>query len=227
MNFNNPPPPPLLQPKKSSAGKWLGIGCLVLLALLVLGGFIAYALVKTFLSGLVDQYTDAQPRAIPALAMPANQAQAVCARVDAFQAALKAGQATQPLTLSGPDINALIKYHPAWSNMADKVNVSIEGSKIRGEVSIPLDALFKQAKGRYLNGTGVITVQLVDGRLFIFLDSLEVKGQALPEEFMKAFRSENLAQNVNTDEKSAEAIAKFESISVQNGKIVIVPKKTQ
>jgi hypothetical protein len=218
-------PPPAPQPKRSSTGKWVGIGCLITIALLVVGGFITYAVVKSVLVGLMDEYTDTQPRNLPQVTMAESQAKAVCARVDTFLAALKADQAVAPLVLSGDDINALIKYHPAWNKMAGLAYVTIEGSKIKGEVSLQLDAIAKQTKGRYLNGTGVISVQLVDGRMFIFLDSLEVKGKAVPEEFMKSFRSENLAKNANTDEKSAAAIAKFESITVQDGTIRIVPKR--
>ena len=196
-----------------------------LLALLVLGGFIAYALVKTLVVGLMEQYTDTQPRALPQLNMPETQARAVCARVNAFQAALKDGKATDPLLLSGDDINALIKYHPSWSKAASNVYVSVENTKIRGEVSIPLDTISSKAKGRYLNGSGMISVQLMDGRLLIFLDKLEVKGKELPEEFIKAFRSENLAKNANEDKKTAESLARLESVTVRDGQIRVVPKQ--
>lgn len=224
MDSPSVPPP---APKPSGRGKWLGIGCLVILALLIVGGFIAYMGIKTFLVGLVNQYTDTQPRALPQLTMPESQAQTICARVDVFQAALKAGQATEPLVLSGNDINTLITYHPSWKNtMASIVYVTLENDKIRGEVAIPFDAITKRVKGRYLNGMGIIGVHLVDGRLFIFLDSLEVKGKTVPEEFMKTFRSENLAKKANTDEKTAAFLAKIESITVQNGQMRIVPKKT-
>ncbi len=223
MNSSPYPPPP--QPQRSSTGKWLGIGCLVLLALLVVGGFIAYALVKTFLTGVLEKYTDPQPRALPQLAMSADAASAVCARVDAFQAAMAAGKTPEPLALSGADINALIKYHPNWSNAAGNVYVSIASDKIRGDVSIPLDALTPMTKGRYLNGSGVISVQLMSGRLALFLDQIEVKGKQVPEEFMKAFRNENLAKGVNENPKTAESLARLESIAVQGDRIVITPKK--
>ena len=218
-----PPPPP--QPQRSHTGKWIGIGCGSLLALLVLGGFIAYALVKTLVVGLMEQYTDTQPRDLPQLSMPETQAREVCVRVNAFQAALKDGKASEPLLLSGDDINALIKYHPSWSKAASNVYVSVENTKIRGEVSIPLDTISSKAKGRYLNGSGMISVQLMDGRLLIFLDKLEVKGEELPEEFMKAFRSENLAKNANEDKKTAESLARLESITVRDGQIRVVPKQ--
>lgn len=221
----NTMPPQLPQPKRSHTGKWIGIGCLVVIAILVAGGVIAYALLKGVFYNLLDEYTDTQPRALPQLAMPETHARMVCARADAFQAALAAGKASEPLALSGNDVNALIKYHPAWSNASGNVYVSIVNDKIRGDVSIPLDALTPMTKGRYLNGSGVISVQLMAGRLAIFLDQLEVKGKEVPEEFMKSFRSENLAKNVNENPKTAEALARLESIIVQGGRIVITPRK--
>ena len=220
-----PPPPP--QPQRSHTGKSIGIGCGSLLALLILGGFIGYALVKTLVVGLMEQYTDTQPRDLPQLSMPETQAREVCVRVNAFQAALKDGKASEPLLLSGDDINALIKYHPSWSKAASNVYVSVENSKIRGEISIPLEGISQKAKGRYLNGSGVISAQLMDGRLLIFLDSLEVKGKDVPEEFIKAFRSENLAKDVNENEKMAESLARLESITVRDGQVRIVPKQVK
>ena len=216
-------PPPA--PKPSGIGKWIGIGCVAALALLIVGGFIAYALIKTTVVGLMNQYTATQPRALPQLVISEPQGRAICARVDAFQAALQAGQPADPLVLTADDINALIKYHPTWKYMTGAVYVTIDKNKIQGEVSIPLETITKKAKGRYLNGTGVFTIQLLDGRLLVFLDTLEVKGKPVPEEFMKAFRSENLAKNANTDEKKAAVIAKLKSITVQNDQIRIVPKK--
>ena len=223
MPLSTTPPPP---PKRSGIGKILGIGCVVVLALMIVGGFLAYGLVKTLVVGFVNQYTDAQPRTLPQLAISETQARAICERVNVFQAALQAGQATDPLVLTGDDINALIQYHPAWNKMAGKAHVTIEDNKIKGEVSFPLDIITPKAKGRFLNGTGVFTIQLLDGRLLVFLDALEVKGQPVPEEFMKPFRAENLAKDANADEKNSAIIAKFESITVQNGQIRIVPKKT-
>ncbi|MBU4198809.1 MAG: hypothetical protein KKG09_04155 [Verrucomicrobia bacterium] len=220
----NPVLPPV--PKRGGMGKWLGIGCVVVIVILIIGSILAYAFVKMLVTGLVNQYTDTQPRNLPQLVISEAQGRAICARVDAFQAALQAGQPAEPLVLTANDINALIQYHPKWKAMAGVINVTLDNNKIRGEVSIPLEKITQKAKGRYLNGTGVFTIQLMDGRLLIFLDALEVKGKPVPEEFMKPLRSENLAKDANTDEKSSAAIAKFESITVQNGQIRIVPKIT-
>jgi len=216
-------PPPI--PKKSGKGKFLGIGCAVILVLLIAGGFLAYALIKPLVIGLVNQYTDTHAKALPQLNLPETPRPAVCARVDAFQTALQAGQAAEPLVLTSRDINTLIQYHPSWNLMAGKVYVTIENNKIKGDVSIPLEIITQKAKGRYLNGTGIFALQLMDGRLLVFLDALTIKGKAVPEEFMKPLRAENLAKDANTDEKLSAAIAQIESITVQNGQIRILPKK--
>jgi len=197
-----------------------------MLALLIVGGFLAYGLIKTCVTGLMDQYTEAQPRSLPQLTISKDQARDICTRVDTFQADLQAGRASKPLVLTGNDINTLIQYHPTWNKMAGKIHVTIEDNKIRGDVSLPLELITRKAKGRYLNGMGVFNVQLMDGRLLVFLDALEVKGKSVPAEFMQPLRAENLAKNANTDAKLSTVLAKLESITVRNGQIRIVPKKT-
>jgi hypothetical protein len=219
---NQPP-----QPRRSQTGKWLGIGCLAALAILIVIIVIGYYGVKSFVGGLVNKWTDAQPRNLPQLNMPEAQAREVCARASAFWTAVRENRPTAPLLLSGDDLNALIKYEPDWSELAGKVYITINGDKIRGEISLPLEIILPMFKGRYLNGSGVWAVQLVQGRLFIFLEKIEVKGKDVPEDFMKDFRTKNLAEDVNKNEKNTAALSRLESITVQNGQLRIVPKPAQ
>ena len=109
--------------------------------------------------------------------------------------------------------------------MPGKVYVEIEGDKLHGQASLPLGDLGPMFKGRWLNGSVVFRVEMTAGRLLVFIDSLEVKGKALPEEFMKSLRAKNFAENANQDPKTAELLQKLESITVRDGRVRVTPKQ--
>lgn len=214
------------QDKKSGGcGKFIAIGCGALVILLVIGGVIAYQSVKGVVSGIVDEYTGVQALILPQVEAPDAEVQALIARVDGFSKALKDGSPSGPLVLDARAINLLINHHPSWAPVKGMVHAAIEGDQIKGQVSLPLDDLGDFAKGRFLNGSAVLKVMLASGRLFVFAESLSVKGKPLPETFMQGIRSENLAKNANNNPNGDEITQKLESITVANGKMTIVPKK--
>lgn len=213
------------QPKKDDTAKKVGTGCLIAALVAALAVFGAYLAGKSMLKRVVDGYTEAQPRALPESAMPADQALEVCGRVDRFREALKTGTAPEPLVLTGDDLNAVIAHHPDWKDLAGKVHVVIEGKRITGDVSIPLDPVGGLVKGRFLNGKGTISVLLADGRLMVFLDSLDIAGKTPPEWLMRDLKAKNLAEKVNSKPSDAAVIAKFESITVDDGRLRITPKR--
>ena len=210
--------------KKSRLGLYLGIGCLTVVVLMGVLGYFGYKGVRGIISGFVEEYTDTQPRALPEVLVDEEEARTLVANLEAFKKAVRLGQPARPLILTGSDINVLIHSDPAWEALREKVYVSIEGDHVRGEVSIPLDQLGGFAKGRYLNGSAVFTIALLDGRLLVFVNSLEVKGEMLPESFMNQLRKENLAKDTNENKDMAGVIEKLESIAVENGRLIIVPK---
>ncbi|MEI7901334.1 MAG: hypothetical protein WCK89_13870, partial [bacterium] len=121
----------------------------------------------------------------------------------------------------------LIQKNPAWSSLAGKVYVNLEGDRIHGEASIPLEQLGKFLKGRWLNGSATFRVETAAGRLLVFLDSLSVRGQAVPENFMGSFRSKNLAEDATKKPETAALLQKLESVTVRDGKLRIVAKQPQ
>jgi len=107
-------------------------------------------------------------------------------------------------------------------DLRDKVHVDIEGDKVNGQVSFPLEGIGLPAfKGRYLNGKATLKVALEGGVLRVTLDALEVKGRPVPAAFIDQIRAKNLAEDAGRNPKHAEAIRKFESIQVKDGKIII------
>ncbi len=193
------------------------------------GGFLAVRYGLNKLAAFVEKYTESAPMALTAVQMPAAEYEQLDKRVTVFTDALNAQKATPALVLNGNEINALIASNPAWKELKGKVHVAIEGDQIKSQVSIPMDEFAKvpgmsRLKGRYLNGSASLKALFEKGVLFVTIQSLQVKGQSPPEEFMSSLRAQNLAQNMHQDPKSAGVLRKIDSIEVKDGNITIKAK---
>lgn len=213
--------PPLRRPKKSGAFPWLLFGCLGGIAAVIFLVVAAIVVGRMALSGIMDRFTDTEPMPLPQSEMPAEDFVALQERVNAFNADLEAGTATEPLDLTADDINALIQNDPRWDDLKGKVFFTIEDDLITGDISMPIDAL---APGRYINGSSSFNVFLRDGMLYVHLDSLTVNGKTVPEEMMAGIRAENLAKDYVRDPEVRESLDRFESIDVSDGVVRVEPK---
>ena len=203
-----------------------GIGCLSVVVLAVIGGFFFYRGIMGFISGMSDEYTFPIPMQMPTVSMTDSEAAAVLEEVAQFSDALDHHQAVPPLVLTAREINILINRHPDWKELSGKVYVSIDGDRIKGLASIPLDSLGGMFEGRYLNGSVVFRIGLAAGRLLVFADSLEIGGKALPDAFVSAVRARNLADDVYEDPESMDVIDQLQSIAVRDGTLIIEPRRT-
>jgi hypothetical protein len=191
----------------------------ILLMLLPLGGLLLG-------KRLINQYTDAQPVALPIFQMPASEFQKLRERVNEFKEAVNERSPTAPLELSGEDINALIASEPEYEAYRGKVYVTIEGERLTAKMSAPLDRFgLKALKGRYFNGQGTFRVSLEEGALIVSPTALEAKGKPLPDRFMSQLRKKNLAADVNQNSRASVAFEKLKAIEVKNGKLVIVARE--
>lgn len=218
-------PRPVRPHKKSGGFPWLLIGCLggiAALVFLVVAGILVARMVVT---GLLENYTDTTPIELPTTEMSEEEYAALQERVDSFFDAVEAGTAMEPLELSADDINALIQNDPNWKQLKGRVHISIEEDLVTGDVSMPLDMF--GLEGRYANGSSTFSIFLRNGTLYVHLDSLTVKGNTVPEEFMAEMRNENLAKDYARDPEVREWLNRFESIDVEDGIIRITPKSVE
>jgi hypothetical protein len=213
------PEPPQAMPRQRGCFFY---GCIIASILAVL--FVILMGVITFfgyrmLSRAIDEYTSTTPRDLPKVEMPAEQITTLKDRVEAFRKAVDAGTPTEPLVLTSDDLNALIDQNPDLKGL---IYVKIEKDEVKGQVSIPLDKLnFGMVRGRYLNGEADIKASLSDGVLIVTIESVEVNGQKLPEQFITELRKQNVAKDFYKDEKASETIRKLESLEVKDGKIIL------
>jgi hypothetical protein len=213
--------------KKSSCGKYLAIGCGVLVVLGLIGAVGLYFGLKGIMGMAIEATTDAEPRELPQVPMTEREIEAVLSRANEFTQAVENGQPTEPLVLSSNEINALIQNHPDFENLADMVYVTIADDAIQGEVSIPADRFIPMevAEGRYLNGSASFTVSLSSGRLMVFLESLQIGDTQVPSDVMTEIRRKNLAENAMDNPEIKPLIQKLDTIEVKDGNLIITPKK--
>ena len=205
-------------------------GCITCLVLFLVVGLMGVLVVRYFIGQInaaIVEYTDTSPMALPKSDMPADEVKKLQERVDAFSKAAEAHTNAPPLVLTGREINALLAN--STNELKNYVSVSLDGSEVKGQISLPLEKYFKiwtiHTQGRYLNGAATMTVGLTNSTLWVKLDSLDVKGTPLPEKFMAGLRGQNMAANANNDPRESEFISRFESIVVTNGTMIFKAKE--
>jgi hypothetical protein len=198
-----------------------GTACLLLI-------LIAFLIGLHQLKRMINFYTDARPASLPTVQMAPAEIDEVKQRVESFQDAVRSGRPTPPLALTADEINAFIQTDPNFTRVKGKLYITIEGSRVKGQVSLPLDDLgLRIFRGRYLNASGIFAVRLQSGNLIVTPDVLVVKGKPLPGVYMDKFRSQNLAEALNKDPKASVALNHLQEIRVTDGKLILVPKVGQ
>jgi hypothetical protein len=211
-------------------------GCLAAVGVAVLGVIVVIFGANFAVDKLVDTYTDTEAVELPPSEISDESYNDLLARIAAFQQTTDpegepaADPGASSLALTGDEINALVARNEGFAALQDKVHLTIEGDEITGEISLPLDELpplpylADKIEGRYLNGKGSFNIDLSNGRLSIFLNEFEVKGQPLPPEVMQSLRQQNWAQDAAKDPKFREALEQFEKIEIRDGQLIIQAK---
>lgn len=230
-----PPPRPMPPAKPSSGGRTCLIagllGCGGFLTLAIILGIVGFFVGKSMLAGIIEEYTDTEPMELPAVSLSDEQLEEVAARIDSFSDALENGSATEPLVLTGDEINAWFAAEAASQgaqdfNPADHIYVVIEDDRLKGQITFPLYDFvqFDVFKGRHFNGSGEFSVSLTQGVLVVKALALEYRGKPLPAEMMKEIGNENLAEEFVKDPEAVAFFSKLDAIDVRDGRMIIVPK---
>ena len=189
---------------------------------------IAFLLGLYQLKRMLNFYTDTHPVPLPSVQMTPAEIEQVKQRVENFQDAVRSGRPTPVLSLTADEINAFIATDSNLSRVKGKLYVTIDGDRVKGQVSVPLSDLgLGIFRGRYLNGTGTFDVGLRHGALVVTAETLVVKGKPIPSVYMDKIRSENLAANLNNNPRASVGLNHLQDIRVSDGKLVLVPKVEQ
>ncbi len=223
-------PEPYASPDQAPADPSNGIlrgclfGCLFLIisgaALMICAGVGTY----WFVSGQVEKYTSTTPAEFPSVEYSEAELTALRSRLDSFGEALDQDQTPgEDLVLTAKEINILIADD---DQLRGKLFVRIDDGKLTGDVSIPTDPI-PGGKGRYFNGSATLEVSMVAGDIFVTLVDAEVNGEPLPRSFIDAMSEQNLAKDVYNNPDLRKSLRRFESISIEDDKIVLKVRRDQ
>jgi len=189
-----------------------------MLGLLLLGLF--------YVKHLVNRYTDTKPMELPTVHLsPAEAAQAK-ERFESFQQAVREHRPAKPLALSADEINALIAGGGDQETWKGKLYVGFDGDKLKGQVSVPLqDVGLSMFRGRYLNGSVTLDLSFHNGRLSVTPQTIQVKGEPLPEVYLQQIRKQNFAAALTNDPGTVAVLKGLDEIQVDEGKLVLTPKE--
>ncbi|MXX03926.1 MAG: hypothetical protein F4X08_00775 [Gemmatimonadetes bacterium] len=202
---------------------WVG-GCLSAIILLAVIVGAAYYFILQASDELVDTYTSPEPRDFARAEEGRDEALSVIDRFRDFVIALERGEETESFSLSADDINALLEYEDLLREFHGMARVDIQDDRLLAEISVPLDLFNERFEGRYLNGTGELSVEMRDGRLEVNIDRLEVGGRNIPEEFMNEIRKNNVVETLLQDPSLERFMGLVKSVKVEDGRVVIEPK---
>jgi hypothetical protein len=198
-----------------------GTACLLIILVAFLIGL--YQLKK-----MLNFYTDAGPTPLPTAHLSPAEMEQLKQRIETFQDAVRGGRPTPPLALTSDEINAFIQTDTNLARLKGKLHVTVEGDRLKGQVSLPLDELgLRIFRGRYLNGSGIFAISLQKGNLVVNADSIVVKGKPLPGVYMDKIRSQNLAENLNANPRASVGLNRLQEIHISDGKLIVVPKLEQ
>ena len=240
MNGTIPPlsPPPTHPtepgppPKRGCGPGSCAVGCVVLLAVLVVGVIVAFVAGKKFIEHSVDQYTATEPVPIERPAASPEKLAAAQAKLEAFEAGLAEDGTPVALEMTGEELNLLFLTHPSVEALAGRVAVSIADDKLRALFSAPLDALpippigflGDRLDGRFLNGDVDLSLGMVGSVPTLYAERLSLNGLEIPESFMSGLRGTNLLEEAMKDAETRKFFEGFESIRIEGDKLFLVPK---
>jgi hypothetical protein len=225
MTPESPPQYQYTVPKSSGKGClfWAGIVLGVIFLCVVLAGIGGYCFVRS----LVNEYTDTKPTEFKVTLLSDADTKALKQRLHEFDNALTNDLPIEPLVLTADEINSLIAKK---NNDKIRVHFSLNENRLQAQMSIAGELFgFNLLRGRYLNGAGDFKVSMRDGKLFVGLRSLSVKGKPIPEKYMQDVRDQNFAESDMEEQTNnpelEDPFNRIKEIKIENGKLYVIPKK--
>jgi len=211
--------PPL--PKSSSNVNGCLIGCLVVFAVVCLGGGILIFSMYKMIDGTITAYTEETPQELPALTLSEEQSTAAHEKIAQFESALDSGTGPREFSFTGDELNIMLRSSEPGQVFGESVYLTVANGEVRGEVSLDLGTFIPLLDGRYANGSATFDIYTEGGMLHIYMDSFQVKGEPASEEFMEGVRSQNLALEVADDPEFRAWIEKIEAIRVEGDRLIV------
>ena len=198
-------------------------GCVTAVILCLLGGLAVFLFLRYQMQQAREKYTADAPIELPTVEMEQAGIDALVERVDKYADDLRGDAPLEPITLTEPEINALLQNHPDLKETyGDHLYVTLGENAITTQISLPLDwlPLFRE---RYFNGIATFDVAFNNGRFQIYLDTASVKGEDVPNELLRELRRENFGDMWEDDADARALTRKIDSIVITKDGVTITP----
>ncbi len=211
--------------QKSSRGCFF-YGCLTLVIIMSLMILAIYGLkvgATYAMNGLVDNFTETTPRALPTVTLDEPALVNIRERFARFQQAIEErSQDATRLELTADELNALILDAPEFEDLAGKVYFQFETNRLRGEISIPLDELdLGRDETLYLNGSAVFDAAIKETGPWISIESIEINGNPLPDVIRQALLNKNILADAKIDPETKRLIESLKTFEIREDTLVL------
>ena len=144
---------------------------------------------RYFINANIQRFTAAEPQQFEAASLPDAELKQLQQRLTDFGRALGQTNAPAQVSMTGPELNAVLATEPATAKWKDIVRVRLQGDQVRGEISLPLEAASKVwflggLAGRHLNANLNLRVAVTNGALTAQIVGADVRGVPLPQPFV-------------------------------------------
>ena len=217
-------------------------GCVILIAaLLVMVFLIVFSTVTLFRQfNEIAKFTAAKPVPVE-VAVLDNQEPALnglAERLESFRQQLTRDEPAV-LALTPADMNLVIAAYEPFRDFRGTLRVAaVEGDTLRLAIAFPLNGKPRLARKdergwitsdpRYLNGTLVARPVLSNREVVLQIDSLQVAGAQVPQEFIDQMSPYRISERYLTDPVLGPAMARLTRLGLAEGKLVLtrVPGET-
>ncbi len=207
-------------PKKRR--RWL-VYLLVGLGSIFVLGLIALVAIVTYYHSLIKTYTATTPKPLPAIEISKDKAQDLAQRWQTFCDNVFKKQATEPFRLTDNDINQMIGN---FQRAKENLRIEITNDVILAHIMFPLDNTGKkELKGRYLNATVNLKLQLEDGFLKLRVKSATANDKPVPKWIVNRIGNKNLLQNLERNYDLLQLLQELDDVVVKDGQILFIPLK--
>jgi len=199
-----------------------GAGCIIIMLIIALFSGVAMFAIYSGIKQDRDivGFTYEQPLELPDEAGSTEELEAVRAKLESFQSAIRNKQPST-LELSPQEVNILIHNETALMEIRDMVYFdSVTPEAITGRISLPLNRLAFWKPRRYLNGNFTMALEASPGRLFLRLRGIEATGKDIPAGFVERIAQDDLLDPYKNDENEDVFFA-IESSSMNEGSVTI------
>ncbi len=193
----------------------IGLGSIFVL------GLTALVVIVTYYHSLIKTYTSTTSKPLPAIETSKEKAQNLTKRWQTFCDDVFKKQATEPFRLTDNDINQMIG---SFQRAKENLRIEITNDVILAHIMFPLDNTGKkELKGRYLNATVNLKLQLEDGFLTLRVKSATANDKAVPKWIVSSISKRNLLQNLERNYDLLQLLQELDDVVVKDGQILLIP----